>query len=188
MYESSHIDYDYSQSVCQIARRMQERGDTLCTSVFAVGETLVGPSKTQRWDEVSKVREFFRSPELRLLDFKLSTAEIFAEIRGRGGLRRRNPSGLCRRSPCGSFPYSRQTAREKNHSRHSVHRHTRYQRAVDTPHVRQHIRRFSKGAVSGGPLRYGEMAISGALLVTPPVLSWSAASPGGSPAGMTMLA
>lgn len=28
----------------------------------------------------------FRSPELRLLDFKLSTAEIFAEIRGGGGI------------------------------------------------------------------------------------------------------
>ena len=74
---------EFKSRVAQIARRMQERGDTLCTSVFAVGETLAGPSRTQRWDEVSKVREFFRSPELRLLDFKLSTAEIFAEIRGR---------------------------------------------------------------------------------------------------------
>ena len=77
---------EFKSRVAQIARRMQERGDTLCTSVFAVGETLAGPSRTQRWDEVSKVREFFRSPELRLLDFKLSTAEIFAEIRGRGGI------------------------------------------------------------------------------------------------------
>ena len=77
---------EFKARVAQIARRMQERGDTLCTSVFAVGEMLAGPSRTQRWDEVSKVREFFRSPELRLLDFKLSTAEIFAEIRGRGGV------------------------------------------------------------------------------------------------------
>ncbi|HEV2201349.1 MAG TPA: type II toxin-antitoxin system VapC family toxin [Bryobacteraceae bacterium] len=77
---------EFTVRVAQIARRMQERGDTLCTSVFAVGEMLAGPSRTQRWDEVSKVREFFRSPELRLLDFKLSTAEIFAEIRGRGGI------------------------------------------------------------------------------------------------------
>jgi predicted nucleic acid-binding protein len=76
----------YKSRVAQIARRMQERRDTLCTSVFAVGETLAGPCRTQRWDEVSKVREFFRSPELRLLDFKLSTAEIFAEIRGRAGI------------------------------------------------------------------------------------------------------
>ena len=76
----------FKSRVAQIARRMEERSDTLCTSVFAVGEVLAGPSRTQRWDEVSKVREFFRSPELRLLDFKLSTAEIFAEIRGRGGI------------------------------------------------------------------------------------------------------
>lgn len=72
--------------VAQIAHRMEERGDTLCTSVFTVGEVLAGPSRTQRWDEVSKLRAFFRSPDLRLLDFKLSTAEIFAEIRGRAGI------------------------------------------------------------------------------------------------------
>jgi predicted nucleic acid-binding protein len=76
----------FKSRVSQIARRMQERGDTLCTSVFTVGEALAGPSRTQRWDEVSKLREFFRSPDLRLLEFKLSTAEIFAEIRGRGGI------------------------------------------------------------------------------------------------------
>jgi predicted nucleic acid-binding protein len=77
---------DFKPRVAEIARRMEARGDKLCTSVFTVGETLAGPSRTQRWDEVSKVREFFRSPELRLLEFKLSTAEIFAEIRGRGGI------------------------------------------------------------------------------------------------------
>jgi len=58
---------EFKSRVPQISRRMEERGDTL-------------------WDEASKLREFFRSPDLRLLDFKLSTAEIFAEIRGRGGI------------------------------------------------------------------------------------------------------
>lgn len=77
---------EFTGRVTQIARRMKERGDTLCTSVFTVGETLAGPSRTHRWDEASKVRDFFRSPELRLLDFKLSTAEIFAELRGRGSI------------------------------------------------------------------------------------------------------
>ncbi|MBL8217083.1 MAG: PIN domain-containing protein [Bryobacterales bacterium] len=77
---------EYGPQVSQISRRMEERGDILCTSVFTVGETLAGPSKTQRWDEVSKIREFFRSPELRLLEFKLSTAEIFGELRARGGI------------------------------------------------------------------------------------------------------
>ncbi len=77
---------EFKPKVAHIAQRMEERGDTLCTSVFTVGETLAGPSRTQRWDEVSKLRAFFRSPELRLLEFKLSTAEIFAEIRGRVGI------------------------------------------------------------------------------------------------------
>ena len=77
---------EFKTRVAHIANRMEERGDTLCTSVFTVGEMLAGPSRTQRWDEVSKARAFFRSAELRLLDFKLSTAEIFAEIRGRTGV------------------------------------------------------------------------------------------------------
>jgi predicted nucleic acid-binding protein len=77
---------EFKSRVAQIARRMRERGDTLCTSVFTVGETLAGPSKTKKWDEAAKVREFFRSPDLRLLEFRLATAEIFAEIRGRGGI------------------------------------------------------------------------------------------------------
>lgn len=77
---------EFKPRVAQIGRRMEERGDILCTSVFAVGETLAGPCRAQRWDEASKLREFFRSADLRLLDFKLSTAEIFAEIRGRGAI------------------------------------------------------------------------------------------------------
>jgi predicted nucleic acid-binding protein len=77
---------EFKARVAQVVQRMEERGDTLCTSVFTVGEILAGPSRTQRWDEVSKVRAFFRSAELRLLEFKLSTAEIFAEIRGRAGI------------------------------------------------------------------------------------------------------
>jgi len=77
---------EFKARVAQITHRMEARGDTLCTSVFTVGEILAGPSRTQRWDEVSKVRAFFRSAELRLLEFKLSTAEIFAEIRGRAGI------------------------------------------------------------------------------------------------------
>lgn len=78
---------EFKAKVSHIAKRMEERGDTLCTGVFTVGEVLARPSRTKRWDEVSKVRSFFRSPELRLLEFKLSTAEIFAEIRGRTGVR-----------------------------------------------------------------------------------------------------
>ncbi len=74
---------EFKHKVAHIAHRMEERGDTLCTSVFTVGEVLAGPSRTQRWDEVSRLRALFRSPELRLLEFRLSTAEIFAEIRGR---------------------------------------------------------------------------------------------------------
>jgi predicted nucleic acid-binding protein len=77
---------EFKPRVSHIAQRMEERGDILCTSVFTVGELLAGPSRTQHWDEVSKLKAFFHSTELRLLEFKLATAEIFAEIRSRAGL------------------------------------------------------------------------------------------------------
>ena len=47
---------EFKPRVAEISHRMEERGDTLCTSVFSVGEVLAGPSRTQRWDEVSKLR------------------------------------------------------------------------------------------------------------------------------------
>lgn len=63
-----------------------ERQDTLCTSVFAVGEVLAGPQRTHHWDLLGSARQFFHRPEIRLLPFELSTAELFAEIRGRHGV------------------------------------------------------------------------------------------------------
>lgn len=73
----------FGRHMARILDRMDTRGDTLCTSTFAVAEVLAGPWRAQKWDAVSKYREIFHSPDLRLLDFRLTTAEIFAEIRGR---------------------------------------------------------------------------------------------------------
>jgi len=77
---------EFKPKVAAITQRMEEHGDTLCTSVFTVGEVLAGPNRTQHWDEISEVRAFFRSPDLRLLEFKLSTAEIFGEIQAQRGI------------------------------------------------------------------------------------------------------
>ena len=77
---------EFGPAVERIIERMQARGDILCTSTFAVAEVLAGPYRDQAWDVVSQYRELFRLPDLRLLDFRLTTAEIFAEIRGRLGV------------------------------------------------------------------------------------------------------
>jgi len=48
----------------------------------AHSSTLASPRSLDAW----KSAAILSAPELRLLDSKLSTAEIFAEIRGRGGI------------------------------------------------------------------------------------------------------
>ena len=77
---------DFAPAVERIVERMEARGDILCTSTFTVAEVLAGPWRDQAWDVVSKYRELFHSPDIRLLDFRLTTAEVFAEIRGRLGV------------------------------------------------------------------------------------------------------
>jgi len=71
---------EFHDKVADIARRMEERGDTLCTSIFTVGEVLAGPSRTQRWDEVSKVREFFRSSDGRLSKTRVAEFDLSRRV------------------------------------------------------------------------------------------------------------
>jgi len=73
----------YGPHVARIVERMETRKDVLCTSTFAAAEVLAGPWRVGNWDAVSRCREIFHSPDLRMLEFRLATAEIFAEIRGR---------------------------------------------------------------------------------------------------------
>jgi predicted nucleic acid-binding protein len=69
--------------VAGILDRMEARGDTLSTSTFGMGEVLAGPWRAGDQAVLERYRTFFRSPELRLIEFRSSTAERFAEIRGR---------------------------------------------------------------------------------------------------------
>src|SRR5579863_10251624 len=50
----------YGHRVQQIFERMRDRQDRLCTSTFAVGETLVGFHKRGAIDMAARVRNFFR--------------------------------------------------------------------------------------------------------------------------------
>lgn len=77
---------DHPQFAPKVVTTLQliaERQDTLCTSVFTVGEVLAGPQRTSQWESLAGARQFFHRPEIRLLPFELGTGELFAEMRGR---------------------------------------------------------------------------------------------------------
>jgi predicted nucleic acid-binding protein len=73
---------EHGARVRQIRTSMLERGDTLCTSVFTVGEILTGPYKRGALEVVEQIREVLRPPLVELLPFDATTADSYARIRG----------------------------------------------------------------------------------------------------------
>lgn len=71
----------HASQVERIHRRMLERGDQLCTSVFTVGEILTGAYKTGHAAEAQRIRRFFESDAVRLLPFSVEAADRYAKIR-----------------------------------------------------------------------------------------------------------
>lgn len=71
----------YSPVVQTVLREMHRRGDTLCTSVFTLGEVLTGPRKLGSVSGSDRVRAYFASGALEVLPFTLETSEQFASIR-----------------------------------------------------------------------------------------------------------
>jgi predicted nucleic acid-binding protein len=64
-----------------VLTRMEERKDSLCTSAFAVAETLVGPYKKGAREMADRIREAFRPPFVQVLPFTSDTANHYARIR-----------------------------------------------------------------------------------------------------------
>jgi predicted nucleic acid-binding protein len=73
----------YAPRLEKIYARMQERRDTLHTSVFTFAENLVGPIRNHEPKKATTLRTFFHSEQVRLIPFTPATAEIYAEIRAR---------------------------------------------------------------------------------------------------------
>jgi len=73
----------HANRVNGIYKAMQERGDTLCTSTFALAEVLAGPYQQGATSAVSQIREFFRSSRVQMLSFEEETADHYARIRSR---------------------------------------------------------------------------------------------------------
>lgn len=73
---------EYAPRMSQIEARMLERGDTLLTSVFTIGEVLTGPYRRGANEVAAEIRGAFQSPQIELISFTAETADRYARIRG----------------------------------------------------------------------------------------------------------
>ena len=71
----------FGPRVKAIRDAIRERDDRLCTSVFTVGETLAGPQKKNQPEIVNRLLQYFRSSEIEILPFTITTAEVYSAIR-----------------------------------------------------------------------------------------------------------
>jgi predicted nucleic acid-binding protein len=72
---------EYGPRIAHLLNRMEARRDTLCTNAFAAAEVLAGLQRAEAWNLATRIEGFFRSAELRVLDFRLSTAGRYTKIR-----------------------------------------------------------------------------------------------------------
>jgi predicted nucleic acid-binding protein len=72
----------YASRVDEIRRKMQHRSDTLCTSVFTIGEVLAGAYQAGAPERASKTLQLFAPPHVEILPFTSETANRYAQIRG----------------------------------------------------------------------------------------------------------
>ena len=77
-----HEDHpEFGPRVRRIYEEMIARNDTLCTSVFTVGEVLTLPLKFKDEAATGAIRDSMLSGEVELLPFTLATAQRYAQIR-----------------------------------------------------------------------------------------------------------
>jgi len=76
----------YGDRVQQIFERMSRRQDQLCTSTFAVGETLVGFHKRGAMEAAARVRNFFQQDSVEVIPYTLETADLYANIHAAMGV------------------------------------------------------------------------------------------------------
>lgn len=72
---------EYAPRIQQIFEKMKDRGDTLCTSAYTVGELLLGPRMQGALDVTQQIRDFFHSPAVQVLPFTEDTGERYARVR-----------------------------------------------------------------------------------------------------------
>jgi predicted nucleic acid-binding protein len=73
----------YGERVATLARRIEARGDVLCTSALVVAEVLTGLEKRGDAVLIARCRDFFASAAIVVLPFDLQSASHFAQLRSR---------------------------------------------------------------------------------------------------------
>jgi predicted nucleic acid-binding protein len=74
-------DPNFFKIVERLLVKMNERGDSLCTSVFTRGEVLIGPEKRGTPELSRRIRDYLQPPEVDILPFTEDTADYYARIR-----------------------------------------------------------------------------------------------------------
>ena len=72
---------EHAARVEQVLAAMDKRRDSLCTSVFTLGEMLTVPYKRGATEAMARIRATLQPPRVKLLPFTTTTAEIYARIR-----------------------------------------------------------------------------------------------------------
>lgn len=72
---------EFGPRVREIHREMTRRGDTLCTSVFTVGEVLIGPERRHASKATAQVRDYFERGDIEVIPFTAKTAQAYAHVR-----------------------------------------------------------------------------------------------------------
>ena len=76
-----------SQRIEHIHQTMQQRSDTLCSSLFVLGELLVGPAKANDISSASSIRQFFDSEAVAMLPYTTQAVGIFVDLRANHGVK-----------------------------------------------------------------------------------------------------
>ena len=76
-----------SQRVQHIHQTMLQRSDPLCSSLFVLGELLVGPVKANDAAAASAIQNFFDSDRVTMLTYTPQAVRLFAELRARHGVK-----------------------------------------------------------------------------------------------------
>ncbi|MBI3697959.1 MAG: PIN domain-containing protein [Acidobacteria bacterium] len=77
----------FGVKVSRIRTDMLKRGDQLCTSALTLGEVLAGPCRRNDEELASRYKMALQSPHCELLSFTRKTADHYARIRARTGVR-----------------------------------------------------------------------------------------------------
>ncbi len=72
----------FGPKVRKILNKIVNRGDTLSTSVFSIGEILTGPRRLGSVSGVNAVKKYFLSGAVEVLPFREAEADRYSVIRG----------------------------------------------------------------------------------------------------------